>query len=552
MAILVLLYSPPGTCGPAAAPGAEDRQQAGPAETARSSPPPIPAPRDDLVEVPAPDLSTMEPMVVDQVRSLYDEATKVVEHPRAGDEVMAEAYSQLGQTFHAYELLDPAEACYRNASHLAPTAFDWVYLHADVLRRQGDLDGAVADLERACAMRPEYVPCMVRIGTALLELNDLDAAEAWLDKALAAAPGLAAAHAGLGDVALARQDYQTAVDHLETALELLPAANSLHYRLARAYRGLGEAELARQHLQQRGTIGVGVPDPLIDGLEDLKLGERVHILRGRRAYAAGDYAAAVESFAEAVAANPRSVSGTINLGTTVAMMGEADRAIELFQRALELEPDSATAHFNLGELLSRQGRPAEARPHLEAVTKLSPSDVPSHLLLAEVSLALGDTETAMEHFKRASEIDDSAERAFIGLARVLDLQGRYAEALQVLEDAHARMPDQGRLANALARVLATSPAASLRDGARALDLAARVMKALPSWSHAETLALALAEAGHCEQAADWQRKALTAAAPTASASTLARMSNDLRRYQAGAPCRVPVLEAAGGAGTPPR
>jgi hypothetical protein len=75
-----------------------------------------------------------------------------------------------------------------------------------------------------------------------------------------------------------------------------------------------------------------------------------------------------------------------------------------------------------------------------------------------------------------------------------------------------------------------------------VDLASRVVRALLDARHAETLALALAEAGRCAEAAEWQRRALELAAE-AEAGRRESMRRDLARYEAGPPCRPPGDDA---------
>ena len=84
-------------------------------------------------------------------------------------------------------------------------------------------------------------------------------------------------------------------------------------------------------------------------------------------------------------------------------------------------------------------------------------------------------------------------------------------ALAVLKEDHSRIPDSGQIAHLLARLLATSPDLTQRDGAQALSLARAVVGASPSSVHWETLALAALEVGDCKEAATAFSAAQTAA-----------------------------------------
>ena len=113
-------------------------------------------------------------------------------------------------------------------------------------------------------MRPDYVVVPVNLGNIFLELNRLQEATERFRAALAIDENNPTAHYGLGQVALSKRNYAEAVDHFEKTLAPLPRADRIHYSLAMAYRGLGEAEKAKVHLAQQGLVGMRVSDPLVD------------------------------------------------------------------------------------------------------------------------------------------------------------------------------------------------------------------------------------------------------------------------------------------------
>lgn len=126
-------------------------------------------------------------------------------------------------------------------------------------------------------------------------------------------------------------------------------------------------------------------------------------------------------------------------------------------------------------------------------------------------------------------------------------QGRNREAIQVLEQAHDGLPSNGRIAHALARMLAGAPDPTLRDGARALPLALQVYQARPTPGHAQTLAMAHAEVGDCAEAARWQQQAqdaLLSAGPH-FAGQAAAAGGILEHYRNRKPCRYPYRDSIG-------
>jgi tetratricopeptide (TPR) repeat protein len=287
-------------------------------------------------------------------------------------------------------------------------------------------------------------------------------------------------------------------------------------------------------------------------LEELRQGERVQILRGRMAFRAGDMAAAVEAFAAAVEAAPESVAARVNLGSALAGTGDVAGAIEQFRRVLELQPDNQASRFNLATLLAGSDDRAsaeEAAGLLESLVAESPGDAAARRQLAEILVRLGRTDEALAAYREAVGIDPYDAAAWLGEVELHLSRSDYATARERLDNAFSLNPRSPRIVNAYARLLAGSPAAELRDGEQALDLAQQLLEAVSTVEHAATLAMALAEVGRCDDAATLQEQVVaTAREGGVGAGDLAPMIAALSRYRSGAPCRPPVAGAASDAG----
>jgi len=101
-------------------------------------------------------------------------------------------------------------------------------------------------------------------------------------------------------------------------------------------------------------------------------------------------------------------------------------------------------------------------------------------------------------------------------------------------------PERGRnrhTATTLARLLASSPDRSLRDGRRAYELALAVYTTSPTPVHRETVAMALAELGRCDEALEWMQRAVAEAAQANDADAT-RLKGEISKYES-ASCRPP-------------
>src|ERR1043165_3053712 len=321
--------------------------------------------RKDLVPVRSPEFTNLEESVRAQITELQNSLATTAKNP-ASDTALSEAYGKLGQIYHAYSLVSPAHDCYLNASVLAPKDFRWTYLVAKLDHQEGHFDDAIRRYRIARTLRPDYVAVLVNLGNIFLELTRLDEAKQNFSAALELDKNNPAAHYGLGQVALASRSYAEAIRHFEATLAQAPSANRVHYALAMAYRGLGDVEKVKAHLAQQGSVGVRVSDPLLDGLQDLIEGVRVHLARGKLAFEAKRYADAAAEFRKAVAASPNSVAARINLGVTLSQLGDTQSAAEQFEEAIRLEPRSVNAHYNLAILLSGRNQHEKAIAHLQS------------------------------------------------------------------------------------------------------------------------------------------------------------------------------------------
>jgi tetratricopeptide (TPR) repeat protein len=497
----------------------------------------LPPPRSNLVPVHWPDLTKLEADVREQLMSLQNSLSATVKNPATSDATLAEAYGTMGEIYQAYALVMPAQECYLNASRLSPKDFRWVYLLGKLDQQEGRVDDAVRRYLMARALGPDYTAVPVNIGNIYLQLNRLAEAKESFTAALKIDPNNPAANYGLGQVALSARSYAEAVAYFEKALAQAPGANRIHYSLAMAYRGLGNDEQAKTHLAQQGPVGVRAADPLVDSLQDLIKGERVHLIRGKLALESKRYQEAAAEFRKAVAARPDSVPAHLNLGAALTQTGDLKGAAAEFEETLRIDPTNIVAHYNLGVLLANENKHEQAIAHLQSVFEVDPNDIGARFLFAQELLKSGRLEEALAEFSRVVQANPDNEEALLEQVKLLVRKKRYAQALASLEKAHAQYPQKGQTVVMLAYLLAASPQNDLRNGARALELAQLVYKSTGAVEHGVLVTMALGELGRCSEAAELQRKLIAVAEQEHQTDLLTKLRAGLKQYEAGPPCR---------------
>ncbi len=160
---------------------------------------------------------------------------------------------------------------------------------------------------------------------------------------------------------------------------------------------------------------------------------------------AGEYGAARVQFQHLLDDAPGDRELLYAIALVTSHLGEYEQAAALFERALEaghLEADNI--RMNLGHIAERRNRPDEAvqwyrgvgsgRDHLDAQVRI-----------AILTARQGDVEAARMHLRSLDVERDERRRLLLAETLILREAGRYAEALQLIDDALREEPESGEL-----------------------------------------------------------------------------------------------------------
>ena len=156
------------------------------------------APSRELVEIPHADLGQLGEQAHRQVAGSRGTLEQRLADPATTDADLAQAFGRLGMLYHAYSMRSAAEACYRNASTLAPDEFRWHYYLGRVHYDRGELQPAADRLRLALEIEPQDVPALARLAQVEFDANRHDEAQALYRRALEADPRCAAARGRAG------------------------------------------------------------------------------------------------------------------------------------------------------------------------------------------------------------------------------------------------------------------------------------------------------------------------------------------------------------------
>jgi tetratricopeptide (TPR) repeat protein len=409
-------------------------------------------------QTPQPNLDGVDPPLAAQIT----EAQALIEDSREdGPAEHAAAWGELGMLYQALEYVDEALESYRQAQRIQPFDGRWPYLIGMVLAEQGQTDDALLNFTASIALMPSQASAAwIRSARVLLDAGRAEQALLAVERALERDDASASAMAAKGEALLALGQPEAAIEALEAALQIEPRANRLRFPLGMAYRALGDTAAMERELERAGQVGVSPDDPVGEYLERHARGSRIHALRARRAFRAGDHEAALGLFRRALEFDPDNAQLIANLGVTLAALGRIDEAIDSLQRSILLDPTQDSARINLAELLRVSGQPAAA---LEVMTDPSARFIRFEdlVLRARIAREAGEPELAANSYLEALDKDKDLQ-AWREAIEVLLALDRYSEVKALAT--HTGLNDDGLgrvavLTHGLLELQADKPAA---------------------------------------------------------------------------------------------
>lgn len=290
-------------------------------------------------------------------------------------ELRAGNFNQAMQAFNKMAALQPGSA--------AP-----LVRLSEVALSQKDVPGAIAQLRKAVALKPDYVPAQANLITLLSRTGRMDEALAQAKRIQALLPGEPYGWTFEGDLQASKGNKPAAVAALRTSYAKRPAADTamkLHRALVAANMGadadklqaewfskqpedpafnfylgdlaMGRQEFAKAEQQYRKVLSVQPKNPVA-------LNNLAWLLH--RAGKPG----AQEMAEKALALAPNSTPLMDTTAEIEAGSGKLDRALTLQKRAVELDPDQPIYRLHLAQYLIKAGQKEPARVELQRLAQL--------------------------------------------------------------------------------------------------------------------------------------------------------------------------------------
>jgi arylsulfatase A-like enzyme/Tfp pilus assembly protein PilF len=186
----------------------------------------------------------------------------------------------------------------------------------------------------------------------------------------------------------------------------------------------------------------------------------------------GEYDKAAPLLERVVESDPQIYFAQLHLGVARCRQRQFQQAIGPLHMAIELQPDSTVAHYEMGLARYETGEWKTAAGHFEIVVARLPKFAAARFSLGSVYARIDRVREAHEELQAALALEPNHYRANLLEGRLLDLQGKPAEAVPYLERAAAANADsaeaQAFLADAYEHLGRSAEAARARARAQSL------------------------------------------------------------------------------------
>jgi len=238
-----------------------------------------------------------------------------------------------------------------------------------------------------------------------------------------------------------------------TAAELFTQLGAFDEALAAIDIVLADApdDLDASMLRAQALIFTGQLDlaaPLVDHLSTAAPDDpRSHLMRGKLAFEAGNFPAAVAALSQSDQLEPGQLPVLADLGVALANDDQLAEALDVLDRVVGLSPDDPWARQTRGRIRLITGDDEAAEADLRASLDLDPGQAEARTVLGELLRLHGANSDALRELDRALDDDPSIGRAYSVRGELLSEYGQWAAAQ---ESFRAALADQDQLGRALA------------------------------------------------------------------------------------------------------
>lgn len=350
----------------------------------------------------------------------YDEALKAFPDDVEIHAGRAEAYLQLGQ-------FDKAEKEYVRLKVLKAKDVKFVQGLANVYRKSGQLDRAIAELQECVRDNPSDKEGHRLLAEVLMEKGDREASRkeyllAGIDVTINPED-----FARKGDECVRVREYGQAISAYQTALKGRPVWPDTQHKLGRAQMAAGRDDDAM------ATLLAIIKSGSNDGAVFYDIG----LLRER----SGKLDEAISTYLLSLTHDSSNVNAHRRLAEIYTWRGSFSEAAAQYRELIRLREDNPLYHLNLGRVYDRLKDHKNAVGEYETAVRLDPNNIEGHRELARIFGRGAQPAKAEQHYKEVLRLSSEDEAARNALITLYVKQKRYDDLTNFVKGWLDKAPD---------------------------------------------------------------------------------------------------------------
>jgi len=286
---------------------------------------------------------------------------------------------------------------------------------------------------------PDHFDSMYYLGLAYYNTSDIENALYMIKKAIDNQPGNVEWWSNYGVILNENGRYALAIDAFDEGEKIDPDNAILLWNKCYACFLNGAYEQAEIAGRKAVKIAPDIPEPW------LNLGATLARL--------GNIEEAVECWDKVLEINPDYTMAYNNLGNAYRDLGDLEKSAEFCRKALEMNPNYVEALSNMGNVLIDQGNVGEAEIYYRKAIANKPDYAEAHNNLCIALAAQSRYEDSVLHGRYAISFRPDYFEAYLNLSDSLRNLGRAQEALQAVQQASVLRPDSAEVQMDMADVL---------------------------------------------------------------------------------------------------
>ena len=261
---------------------------------------------------------------------------------------------------------------------------------------------------------PDFVDAYSNLGAVLRRMGDLDGAIHQYEEAIRRQPNFAAAHYNLGNAYNLRDEKTLAAEAYRRAIAHQPDYSEAWNNLARLLNDTGHHEEALE--------------ACLEGLAHAPDNPHLQNNAGNAYQALGRASDAIRSYQQVIEAAPQMNTAYSNLGIALKDIGELEAALAIHRRAVQLAPEDTGTLNNYGSSLQSADHLDDAVAAFRRALEIAPEDIVTQINLGTALVEQNDMDGAIALFEQvvdsASFGDEKLEHAMAHKNLGLALMGK--------------------------------------------------------------------------------------------------------------------------------